>query len=522
MRILHKTDRDEINLPHLSEELQRRIRQAFIHSSGKLTTRTHATTVRSISTIEIPRHADGCSTNMKNQLLGPRLYAVSLGLLVLIVFFSGPALHAQNAQPLDPESPVAQFRQLRSEGIQAINQSQMTDAIAKLERALAIQPDSGAVLLLLTQIHMQTENVVRAQHYIAQYIARGYVLTETQYSKFKPLLTTELTDQNSVNAKPRGSMESIATIPGMKLVESFSIDPADGALTFSSIHSGVVETYPGGSLIAQFTDGEAPFGLAKREQTLWISTAITPHTSSFSPQSIASRSAIVAIDLENNGHIERYTLAQTVPHTLTKPPQPSTQRDNPPADQARENALRLGDLCLGRNTLFVSDAVSGSVLQLPNYHGNLQPLTKSNWFGSPQGIAENESATALLVADYSSGLHRIDINSKQHRHLLPPANAHLIGLDGIYRYKNDLIAIQNGANPARILRIQMDANWQSIDRVSVLLQDNEILHEPTTGVVVDDLFYFIAHSQWGDFDENGKPKSEAPAATVIGRIRLDD
>ena len=99
-----------------------------------------------------------------------------------------------------------------------------------------------------------------------------------------------------------------------------------------------------------------------------------------------------------------------------------------------------------------------------------------------------------------------------------PKTASLVGIDGVARFGNDLIVIQNGIQPARILRIHMSTDWKAIDSVEVLLRGGK-LDEPTNGVVSGDRYVFVARSQWSDFDGDGQAKATHGPA-IIGEIKL--
>lgn len=404
------------------------------------------------------------------------------------------------------QSPIEQFLHHRMMGVDAFKRSEIIEAREHFEKAIALQPDSGATLLLMAQTYFQANNLDQARHYLSLFLNRGLVFTELQLKTLSTAITPEMKDLNAANARPRGTMDTIASIDGPKLIEALYVDKTTNNLTFTCIHTGTVESIPH-TLSAAFVDGEAPFGICMHKDRMWISTSTTPFAKSHNSASNirTARSAIVAI--------EPTTMRELSRHEYVLPSPPDSDLDS-------HIHTQLGDICEGKNTLYVSDASSRSVLQLPNYEGDLRSLSRPRWLGSPQGIAEHQDATAILVADYSSGLHRIDLKTDEQVKLLPPTNSFLIGIDGIYRYKNDLIAIQNGSKPDRVLRIKLNGNWTEIESVDVLLQNDQYLSDPTTGVIVGDSLYFVARSQWPEFSDDGKPTSAMIAPTVIGRVRL--
>jgi hypothetical protein len=144
----------------------------------------------------------------------------------------------------------------------------------------------------------------------------------------------------------------------------------------------------------------------------------------------------------------------------------------------------------------------------------------------------------IALADYESGLYALATDlgepprasiARTRRKPAPepeplssaePAALH--GIDGLYAYRDSLIAIQNGTRPQRILRLKLDAEKRRIEHVEVLASNLPEWDEPTLGVIVDDAFYFVANSHWSKFDENGKlpPAGELTPPRIM-RIALE-
>jgi hypothetical protein len=71
-----------------------------------------------------------------------------------------------------------------------------------------------------------------------------------------------------------------------------------------------------------------------------------------------------------------------------------------------------------------------------------------------------------------------------------------IEADGLYYYKKSLIAVQPGIKEKIVARYYLEDDLTKIFKVESLVNDQQKeLAQPTTGVVVDNDFYFIANSQ---------------------------
>jgi hypothetical protein len=87
-----------------------------------------------------------------------------------------------------------------------------------------------------------------------------------------------------------------------------------------------------------------------------------------------------------------------------------------------------------------------------------------------------------------------ELGSRRVRVLDAPRTAAILGIDGLYRAGETLLAVQNGVAPARLLRLSIDGD--RIASVEVLDSGHPAFADPTLGVVAGDRFYYIANSQW--------------------------
>ena len=125
----------------------------------------------------------------------------------------------------------------------------------------------------------------------------------------------------------------------------------------------------------------------------------------------------------------------------------------------------------------------------------------------------------LFLADYAKGLFVIDVATRQVKSVA--ADFTLLGIDGLYSYKGTLLAVQNGVNPQRLVRYFINKTLDRVDHFEVLEANNPIFDEITLGVLVKNDFYFIANSQWGAIDKNGKlaPNDKLTDPTIL-KLRL--
>ena len=167
--------------------------------------------------------------------------------------------------------------------------------------------------------------------------------------------------------------------------------------------------------------------------------------------------------------------------------------------------------------VYAVDVATNTVYQLRA--GKLMPLFNSPEFISLRGIAVTDDHKFLYLSDYESGLFIASLERNQIR-LLTAKNQNLGGIDGLYAYKNQIIALQNGTSPTRVLRVLLGAN--GVEKVQPLEANKTAMSVPSFGTLKGNQIYFIANSQRDLYDVNGKIlPGEKPARRQIYAVDAD-
>jgi len=190
-----------------------------------------------------------------------------------------------------------------------------------------------------------------------------------------------------------------------------------------------------------------------------------------------------------------------------------------PATGARPER-NFNDLVLDASgNLYLSDAAACELLRLPAGGERLELFVARGTFRSPQGLALVDGV--LYVADYALGLARVDVGTRAVTFLDAPPQTLLTGIDGLVAADGRLVAIQNGLSPARVVSLDLDASGRRVLAARVLERAHALFDEPTLGVVVDGELYYVADSQWGRVDAQGRPgPPEVLREPVILRLGL--
>jgi sugar lactone lactonase YvrE len=159
----------------------------------------------------------------------------------------------------------------------------------------------------------------------------------------------------------------------------------------------------------------------------------------------------------------------------------------------------LSDLSLGpAGELVVADPMTGRVYVLEK--DTLRVLVDPGPIVSAQGIAVAPDGR-LFVADYLQGPVRVDPKTGAARLLDAPPDMALTGIDGMVWAGGDLVGIQNGIEPHRVVRLHVEGD--RVTKLTVLDRAHPRFDEPTLGVVVGDAVYYVANSQYGTVREDG-------------------
>ena len=93
-----------------------------------------------------------------------------------------------------------------------------------------------------------------------------------------------------------------------------------------------------------------------------------------------------------------------------------------------------------------------------------------------------------------------------------------LALPAISRDFGGGLALQNGVQPHRVLRLTLSATQAAVTRVEVLAANLDDLNEPSTGLALNGDLVFVSRTQWGAFDGEGQRRVQDPAPTVISRL----
>lgn len=304
---------------------------------------------------------------------------------------------------------------------------------------------------------------------------------------------------------PIGRSVPAMSIPEKDLIpDGIAYDPTSGSFFVGSVYKRKIVRIAADGARSDFaTDTQhglyAVLGLAvdNARRILWACGSIVPEMSGYRPED-KGQAAIFQIDLSTGRLVKKVALS----------------------DPGREH--NLNDLAIDSlGNLYISDAASSAVYTLPNGADTLQSFLEPGKLGSPNGIAFSPDERVMYIADYSRGIARVERDTRAISYLTPPTDAVLVGIDGLRTYRGDLIAIQNGIRPHRVVKLGLTGDGRAVRDAQVLEMNSPFFREPTLGTISGQDFYYIANSQWGSFTGGAIWPADRLTDVVILRMKLD-
>lgn len=377
-------------------------------------------------------------------------------------------------------------------------------ALAATREALALRPDSPRYLYNLAALSVLTGDPAAALSALQQLANLGVVMPVERDPDFAPLQGTpefrRILGRLAANREPRGQLTPLAELPGRTgIIEGIAHHSRTGDLFLSDVHLRCIWRRDRDGRLTRFTaeddDLLGLFGLALDEarSSLWAAMRALPEMSGYTAAQLGY-TGLAEFNL-NTGEVR-----QIVPI---------------PGD-GRESAV--GDLVVAADgTVYATDSKAPVIWKFIPGSEEAIKAAESPAFSSLQGIVLIRDR--LIVADYSNGLFAVDPRRGGITALPAPAGTTLLGLDGLVAIPGGLIATQNGLDPSRVLRINLNAALDAITGVSVLAAGQPILTDITLITLANDHPTLIAGSGWDRFDP-AKAGSPDPHTVRILQVAI--
>ena len=167
----------------------------------------------------------------------------------------------------------------------------------------------------------------------------------------------------------------------------------------------------------------------------------------------------------------------------------------------------FGDLALAPDgTVYVTDTKGGGLYSARLERDGLTTVIEPGTFRSPQGIVVLDNDT-VVMADYSTGLHRIEVQERRSTPLEMDPPQDLRGIDGLALRGRTLAAVQNAASPPRVLKLTLDTEGTHITDGDIWVVPDPNAGEPTLATFVEDQLWVMQTDLWPRvFDAAERPR----------------
>ncbi|MFN0025125.1 MAG: hypothetical protein ACKVS5_14635 [Parvularculaceae bacterium] len=363
-------------------------------------------------------------------------------------------------------------------------------AAARIEEALAQRPYSLFLTRNLVLANLLAGEIAPAIAIVTDIADRGLYLEFPAHEAFERLRAEEafkpVADRFQANARSVGTPLVVAEFTETGLLPEAIAKYGDGIL-IGSVRTGAIYAVRDGALRKLATLDGGVFDIETLGSATFAYAVINNQLAYENAGERPPEAAIVKVDLLSGEILWRRPIEAG-------------------------NAL-LGDIELKPLRIYSSDSITPRLfVQDPDLIPRV--LTEDSRFVNLQGLAADEGGRRLFVADYLAGLFVVDVLTRNVTQIENPTGAHLGGIDGLYLHKGDLIGIQNGTTPQRIVRIDLDKKGRVAKSLTVLQQALPEWNEPTHGFVDGDRFVYIATSNWPAYGDDGEPVEGRPLAPL--------
>jgi len=349
-----------------------------------------------------------------------------------------------------------------------------------LERLHQMRPYNSEYMYRLVLAYSLLDQKSKAYDLMLRMQQQGLAYDLTLSDDSKNIQGTEVFDY--VNdlmkhaAKPMGEAEAIFTLPDdVVMPEALAWDPGRQKFLVGTIAEGQVLAVDAKGQVEELIRANNENGMwavmdilvDDGRKRLWVSSAAIPAFRNFSTPD-QGRSALFEFDLETLELLRRYPVpVDGRPHVL-------------------------GSMVMGPNGgIFIADRALPIIYSKPVGEEKLKGVFASQEMISLRGIAMQPDGRLVYIAGREMGIMVVDFANQQAVHLTGPETLNLGGIDGMYLWNNNLVIIQNGIAPQRVLRLGLDASGTQVETVRPLAVALPEFSFPSFGTLEgEDLAYF--------------------------------
>ena len=380
------------------------------------------------------------------------------------------------------------------EGFAAFRKRDYAGAADIFKKAYDINPGDDATVYFVAAAYAMGGDKARAVEWLGKLaeLKSCFSPSPVTFASIADSAEFKAVRQRIAEAAPRAHTSALAFTVGERdlIPEGIAYDPVERVFYLSSLHKRkIVRVTPGApgrpAAVEDFTS-EGQDGLYcvlgmkvdARRRVLWAISSAETLMKGFRKED-DGKSALFAYDLRTRRLVKKFA---------------------PPTGGFH----LLNDLALDRDgRVFATDTRSNEIFTLSRDGASLQILLPAGTVESPNGIAVSDDGRTLFIASIPQGVYRFDLKTRQLARLAHPRGISLVGIDGLYFYRNSLVGVLNMLNPGRVARFYLDDALDRVTRTEIVECNNPLFDDPTTAALAGGSLYFIANSQYESaYDRN--------------------
>ncbi|MDB6128084.1 MAG: hypothetical protein JWM35_1980 [Verrucomicrobia bacterium] len=419
--------------------------------------------------------------------------------LVLLVFAGCAHAPESPASSTKPTAPAPKTHlDWRREAAAARQRHDYPAFLAATESALKLRPDSPTYLYNLACAYALNGRPRDALDALRRLCALGVVLPLEQDADLASVRLLpgfkEIRVAMHHNAQPHGKVAPLFDLPNRTgIVEGIAYLPATDDYLLADVHERCVWRSLRDGTLTRFSApdpgllGVFKLQLDEAHGLLWASTSALPEISGYTPE-LKGQGALVAFDLKTGKIVKKFPL-------------PTDGRNH-----------CIGDFLLAPDgTFYLPDSIAPVIWRLRPGADHLEKFVESREFSSLQGAGLMAHNTKLVVTDYTNGIFVVDLATQKISAVTPPAHATLLGIDQFLAKGDTLLAVQNGVEPQRVVRVTLSSNLEKATRLEILASGQPGFDDLAHFTLVDGWLMIVGHSGWSDFDQG---KGAPPPHTI--------
>jgi hypothetical protein len=360
-----------------------------------------------------------------------------------------------------------------------------------LHRVSELTPNSGDLKLQLALVYAKMADKARAYDALMRMQVQGFGYDIGKDPRFVPIQGTKVWDYLVANLdqnnKQFGEGKVAFELPkGDNLMNALAWDPKRKAFLIGSGRDGSIHLADEKGKLTDFIAAGAnkdlwgvdALGVDSVHNKLYVTTSAAPRFSGFNADN-ADKAAVLEFDLSTGKFLHKYT----------------TQNE---AGKRTFNAIAVSK----GGQVYVADGAHKAIFKIEA--GALKPIVQNPKLANITAITVTDDGRTLFLADYADGIFGFDL-AKGAAFELKYNSEQLVlgGIVGMHWYEGNLIIVEDGMTPKRVMRLKLSDDNTAIVGAMGLDVANDVFTALGDGTIAGDNLYFVANRQDDLYDSHG-------------------